>query len=118
MNLFLRRPDLIQGVVAMSGVYNLMEYTKGFYNDKVYFNSPAHYLPNLEDHNMLELIRAGKIILATGSGAYEDPNASHEFAGILNSKSIPHELSIWGQEWKHDWPTWRKILPFFIDERF
>ncbi len=118
MNLFLRRPDLIQGVIAMSGVYNLMEYTKGFYNDKVYFNSPAHYVPNLEDHNLLEMIRAGKIIITTGSGAYEDPNASHDFGGILNGKSIPHELSIWGQEWKHDWPTWRKILPYFLNERF
>ena len=30
MNLFLRRPDLINGVIAMSGVYDLTEYTKGF----------------------------------------------------------------------------------------
>ena len=30
MNLFLKRPDLINGVIAMSGVYNLMEYTKGY----------------------------------------------------------------------------------------
>ena len=28
MNLFLKRPDLINGVVAMSGVYDLTEYTK------------------------------------------------------------------------------------------
>ncbi len=118
MNLFLRRPDLINGVIAMSGVYNLMEYTKGFYNDKVYFNSPSHYIPNLEDHHLLETIRAGRIIVSTGSGAYEDPGASRDFGGVLNSKNIPHELSIWGQEWTHDWPTWREMLPFFIRERF
>ena len=29
MNLFLKRPDLINGVIAMSGVYDLTEYTKG-----------------------------------------------------------------------------------------
>ena len=29
MNLFLKRPDLINGVIAMSGVYDLSEYTKG-----------------------------------------------------------------------------------------
>ena len=29
MNLFLKRPDLINGVIAMSGVYDLHEYTKG-----------------------------------------------------------------------------------------
>ena len=30
MNLFLKRPDIINGVISMSGVYNLTEYTKGF----------------------------------------------------------------------------------------
>src|SRR6188474_1659222 len=57
MNLFLRRPDLINGVIAMSGVYDLTEYTKGHYDDDVYFNSPMHYMPNLTDHNVLEKIR-------------------------------------------------------------
>src|SRR5689334_8889522 len=33
MNLFLKRPDLIDGVIAMSGVYDLTEYTKGFYDE-------------------------------------------------------------------------------------
>src|SRR5688500_9573659 len=50
MNLFLKRPDLINGVIALSGVYDLTEYTKGFYNEDVYYNSPQHYLPNLTDH--------------------------------------------------------------------
>ena len=47
MNLFLKRPDLFSGVMAMSGVYDLTEYTKGFYDDHVYFNSPMHYMPQL-----------------------------------------------------------------------
>jgi len=37
MNLFLKRPDLINGVIAMSGVYNLMEYTDGFYDEQGVF---------------------------------------------------------------------------------
>jgi esterase/lipase superfamily enzyme len=36
MNLFLKRPDMINGVISMSGVYNLTEYTKGFFDDQVY----------------------------------------------------------------------------------
>ncbi len=47
MNLFLKRPDLINGVIAMSGVYDLHEYTKGFNDDQVYFNSPMNYMPGL-----------------------------------------------------------------------
>jgi len=33
MNLFLKRPDIINGVIAMSGVYDLSEYTKGHFDD-------------------------------------------------------------------------------------
>jgi esterase/lipase superfamily enzyme len=118
MNLFLKRPDLINGVISMSGVYDLTEYTKGFYDEQVYYNSPIHYIPNLNEHYLLEQHRNGKIIIATGSGDYEDPEANRRFSGVLHSKSIPHELDIWGEDIKHDWPTWRKMLPHFVGNRF
>lgn len=118
MNLFLKRPDLINGVIAMSGVYDLTEYSKGHFDDQVYYNSPIHYIPNLTDHDVLEQQRRGKIIIATGSGDYEDPEANRRFSGVLHTKSIPHELDIWGQDIRHDWPTWRKMLPHFLETRF
>ena len=118
MNLYLKRPDLINGVISMSGVYDLTEYTKGFYDEQVYYNSPIHYIPNLNDHYVLEQQRNGKIIIATGSGDYEDPEANRRFSGVLHSKSIPHELDIWGEDIKHDWPTWRQMLPHFVRNRF
>ena len=119
MNLFLKRPDLINGVIAMSGVYDLTEYTKGYFDDQVYFNSPVHYLPNQQDHDFLAQIRkSNHIHILTGSGAYEDPNASRSFAGILYSKGINYELDVWGEEWKHDWPTWREMLPVYMETRF
>lgn len=119
MNLFLKRPDLINGVIAMSGVYNLMEYTKGHYDDNVYFNSPAHYLPNLTDHGILEQIRQSRHIhILSGSGSYEDPGASGRFAKQLYDKGIWYELDIWGNEWTHDWPTWRAMLPHYLGTRF
>src|SRR5678815_6087922 len=97
MNLFLKRPDLINGVMAMSGVYNLTEYTKGYYDDDVYFNSPQHYMPNLTDHTILEQIRRSHHIhIFSGSGAYEDPKASGTFARILYDKGINYELDVWG----------------------
>ena len=89
MNLFLKRPDLLNGVIAMSGVYDLTEYTKGYYDDDVYFNSPQHYMPNLTDHIILEQIRRSHHIhIFSGSGAYEDPKASGTFARILYDKGI------------------------------
>ncbi|HMX37844.1 MAG TPA: alpha/beta hydrolase-fold protein [Ferruginibacter sp.] len=119
MNLFLKRPDLINGVIAMSGVYDLTEYSKGFWDEQVYFNSPMHYMGNLTDHHILEQIRrSNHIHILTGSGAYEDPNASRAFAGLLYSKGITYELDVWGEEWKHDWPTWRAMLPVYLETRF
>jgi esterase/lipase superfamily enzyme len=119
MNLFLKRPDLINGVIAMSGVYDLTEYTKGHFDDDVYFNSPQHYMPNMTDHAILEQIRKSKNIhLVTGSGSYEDPGASGKFAKVLYDKGIWYELDIWGEEWPHDWDTWRAMLPHYLGSKF
>ena len=118
-NLYFKRPDLLDGVIAMSGVYDLQEYTKGYYDEDVYFNSPISYLPNLnDDYYLPRLQRANHIHILAGSGAYESPDASRRFSDVLNSKGIPHELDIWGQDMRHDWPTWRAMLPFYLKSRF
>jgi esterase/lipase superfamily enzyme len=118
-NLFFKRPDLINGCIAMSGVYDLTEYTKGYYDEDVYFNSPCHYLPNLSDHSILELIRKSKHIhILSGSGDHEDPDAARRLAGILYAKGIWYELDIWGPDMRHDWPTWRAMLPHYLGTRF
>ncbi|MFM9909440.1 MAG: esterase family protein [Chitinophagaceae bacterium] len=119
MNLFLKRPDLINGVIAMSGVYDLTEYTKGYYDEDVYYNSPMHYLPNLSDHMILEQIRcSGHIHILTGSGAHEDPEGGGRFAKALYDKNIWYEFDNWGPDWGHDWPTWRAMLPHYIGSKF
>lgn len=119
MNLFLKRPDLINGVLALSGVYDLTEYTKGYFDDDVYFNSPQHYMPNLTNHDTLEQIRRSHHIhIFSGSGPYEAPDAARSFASILYNKGIHYELDIWGTEWRHDWDTWRYVLPHYLGTRF
>jgi esterase/lipase superfamily enzyme len=119
MNLFLKRPDLIHGVIAMSGVYDLAEYTKGYFDEQVYFNSPLHYLPKLSDEWYLSRIRSSAHIhILSGSGAYEDPAAAGLFAKALYDKGINYELDIWGTDYKHDWTTWRDMLPHYIGSRF
>jgi esterase/lipase superfamily enzyme len=119
MNLFLKRPDLINGVIAMSGVYDLHYYTHGFNDDQVYFNSPIDYMPGLTDHWYLDHIRtSGHIHILSGSGAYEDPGAAGRFARVLYDKGVNYELDIWGPDMTHDWPTWRAMLPYYIGSRF
>lgn len=118
-NLFFQRPDLLHGCIAMSGVYELTEYTRGYFDDDVYFNSPMHYMPNLTDHRVLEQIRSSHHIhLLSGSGEYEDPESARRFAGILYGKGINYELDIWGGEYKHDWATWHAMLPHYLGTRF
>lgn len=118
-NMFFKRPDLFAGTIAMSGNYNLATYTKGYFDDDVYFNSPEHYLPNLNDDNYLPKIKSSKHIhILTGSGDFETPDASRRFSGILSAKGIPHELDVWGNDMPHDWTTWRAMLPYYLESRF
>lgn len=119
MNLFLKRPDIINGVISMSGVYDLTEYTKGFWDEQVYYNSPIHYIPNLSDAFYIDKIKSSHHIhIYTGSGAHEDPEANRRFSQVLWDKSIWHDLDIWGPDINHDWPTWRSMLPYILDTKF
>ena len=113
-NVLLRRPDLFSGTIAMSGVYDLKIFTNGFYDDNCYFNSPVDYLPQWNDEHILNMLRHKSIIIASGQGPYENPDASRRLSDILNSKGIQHWLDLWGHDMPHDWPTWRQMLPYFL----
>ncbi len=118
-NTFFRRPDLFDGTIAMSGSYDIKSYSKGYYDDNCYFNSPVDYLPNWHDDNIVGQLRTDKkIIIASGQGSYEDPGASVQLSEILHQRDIPHQLDLWGHDMGHDWPTWRQMLPYFLDSRF
>jgi esterase/lipase superfamily enzyme len=119
MNLFCKRPDILNGVIAMSGVYDLTEYTRGYWDEQVYYNSPIHYIPNLTDPFYLDKLRASHHIhIYTGSGEFEEPDGSRRFASVLFNKGIWCDLDIWGPDIKHDWPTWRTMLPYILDKKF
>ena len=37
-------------------------------------------------------------------------------AELLKAKGLPTTLEIWGQDVHHDWPTWRTMLPLFLEK--
>jgi esterase/lipase superfamily enzyme len=116
-NTFFRRPDLFAGTIAMSGSYDLKDYAKGYYDDNVYFNSPVDYLSNLNDENVLNQIRHKKhIYITTGQEAMKIRGLCKSIK-VLNSKGIEHQLDLWGHDIPHDWPSWRKMLPYFIETK-
>lgn len=118
-NTLFRRPDLIDGCIAMSGAYDLKDYTDGYWDEDVYFNSPLDYLPNLADETVLTQLRAkAHLHFVGGRGAYEKPESAEALGRVLTSKGIPHEIDLWGPDVNHDWPWWRKMLPHYLETRF
>ncbi|MDZ7344973.1 MAG: alpha/beta hydrolase-fold protein [candidate division KSB1 bacterium] len=118
-NTFFRRPDLFDGVIAMSGTYDVKMYCDGYYDDNCYFNSPIDYLPNLNDDYYLPLLRQKRhIYIVSGQGAYEGPQHSRRLSEILTAKGIPHELDLWGHDIPHEWWAWHKMLPHYLGTRF
>jgi esterase/lipase superfamily enzyme len=118
-NTYFRHPDLLRGVIAMSGSYDVRSYLRGYSDDNVYFNNPADYLPNLGDDYYLPILRrADAIYIVTGQGRWEDPERSRQLSRILSLRGIPHTLDLWGYDVDHDWPWWRKMLDHYINKIF
>jgi esterase/lipase superfamily enzyme len=117
-NQFFRRPDLFDCLIGMSGFYDLSWLLDGYSDENVYFNNPMWYVANLSDGRQFDLLRSSsQIHLLTGQGAWEVPNASRRFSALLANKGIPHNLDLWGFDVPHDWPTWKKMLPYYLGER-
>ena len=115
-NCMFRRPDLFDALIAMSGFYDLSgSYFKGYSDDNCFFNNPAWYLPGLSGHHLDLLRHQSRILIMSGQGAYEVPDASRRLSKILADQGIPHDLDLWGHDVNHDWPWWRKMLPHAVD---
>ena len=117
-NLFFRRPDLFDSVLALSGVYDSFDSFGDYMDDLVYRNSPCDYMRNFPtDHPYMELFnKADKFIMCCGQGAWEgDLLASTlELQGILESKGIHPIVDIWGYDVAHDWVWWEKQWTYFL----
>jgi esterase/lipase superfamily enzyme len=110
-----RHPDVFRVAVCMSGTFDLTPWMSGAHSDDLYFSSPLHYLPQLEDGPQLDRLRTRFALLATGTGAHESPGESWWMADVLGSKGIPNRVDSW-PGWSHDWPTWATMLPGYLHE--
>jgi esterase/lipase superfamily enzyme len=110
-----RHPDVFSMAIAMSGTYDLSKYLEGKFIQDFYFASPLHFLPALEGP-LLEKLRQRLILLPSGEGDYEDIGESWRMASVLGAKRIPNRVDPWGREWRHDWVTWRAMLPKYLAE--
>lgn len=110
-----RHPDAFSMAIAMSGTYDLSKYLDGRVIPDFHFTSPLHFLPGLEG-SLLDRLRQRLILLPSGEGDYEDIGESWRMASVLGARSIPNRVDAWGPEWRHDWITWRAMLPKYLAE--
>ena len=118
----LRRPDLFQGCIALSGVYDAKYFFDGWMNETLYASSPVDFLPNMAaDHPYVDIYNKRQLVLCVGRGAWEDEGVStqHVLDDAFRRLGVGAWCDFWGTDVNHDWPWWKKqiryFLPFLVD---
>lgn len=112
----LRRPDLFEGCIALSGVYRTSYYFGDWMNPTLYDNDITAFLSNMEPtHEYVDLYNARQLVFCVGQGPWED--------GISDLRVLSEEFDrlgvsawcdFWGFDVSHDWPWWKKQLDYFL----
>jgi esterase/lipase superfamily enzyme len=110
-----RYPDIFCAAIGMSGSYRIERFYDPPWTEDLYFAAPLQFLPNLEGPQ-LDQLRRRFAVLASGEGAWEDVGESWHMASVLGAKGVPNRVDNWGPQWEHDWSTWHRMLPQYLDE--
>jgi esterase/lipase superfamily enzyme len=107
-NFAFRHPDRVSYLFSLSGIFDIKFRMDGHYDDNVYYNNPADYVP---ENQHADLWRMG-IVLGVADRDVTRPQ-NELLSGILTGKKIAHWLDIRPQT-THDWPVWREMLPHYV----
>ena len=73
VNIAFRHPQLFCKVTAFSGRYDLTKQVgsfrdlfDGYYDKEIYYHTPSHFIPNIEDPELLHHIRRLDVVLTIG----------------------------------------------------
>ena len=114
-NLYLRRPDLFNGCLALSGIYTADYGFGGYMDEVVYQNSPVHYMANLpQDHPYIGIFNRQRTAICVGLGPWEIPDSTRQLADTFYRKGIHTWVDFWGYDCAHDWPWWYKQTVYFF----
>jgi esterase/lipase superfamily enzyme len=119
VNLAFRYPQRIKKVVALSGRYDLTLSIGSFrglfddyYDNDIYYHTPSHFLPRMNDSMLLAHLRQMEIILVIGQeDVFLENNI--QFSHVMNDKGIPHDLYIWEGE-AHRPRYWRQMVALYL----
>ena len=115
-NFFFRHPDVFDTLICLSGLLQLRMFVGDYMDDAVYYNTPLAYLPGMDDPWYLDQYRQSNIIVCAGQGAWDEDMLADAQAlkAILDAKGVPCWIDIWGHDVAHDWPWWRRQMPYFL----
>ena len=90
---------------------------KAYVDENIYNNSPLKYLNGMSrNHPYIDLYNQRHIILCCGQGAWEDEMVKS--TGLMKQTfdrlGVNAWCDFWGSDVNHDWPWWRKQLPYFL----
>lgn len=113
-NLYFRRPDLFDGLLALSGIYTASYGFGGYMDEVVYRNSPVDYLANMPaDHPFIREYNQHRGIICVGQGPWEIPETTCRLRDIFREKGIEVWVDLWGYDVAHDWPWWYQQVAYF-----
>lgn len=116
-NLFVRYPELVDGLIAISGVYQPRRFIGDFSDGPAIDFSPLDRLALESDPERLALYRRARITLCVGQGRWEEEMIAdtHAMDALFATKAIPAMVDFWGHDVDHDWPWWQKMLPYHLE---
>ena len=56
------------------------------------------------------------MLLAFGQGRWENPEEAWRMAARARRQGRAEPRRCWGPDYDHDWPTWRQMLPVYLDQ--
>lgn len=118
LNMFLRRPDLFAGTIALSGAYDARYFFGDWSDENLYRNNIIEYMSGMSaDHPYIKIYNKRTIIVCTGQGAWEDEmrRTTAILRDVFSRKGIRAWFDFWGYDVNHDWPWWRKQIAYFIE---
>jgi esterase/lipase superfamily enzyme len=115
VNATTKHPEWFDLAVTMSGTFDLSRWIPGYRDDDFYYNHPLDFVPNLGPSDQLDRLREARFVLAVGRGRWDNPRNSFRMAEVLAGKGIWNRVELWGEDADHDWPTWRAMLPVFLN---
>lgn len=117
MNFFLRRPDLFNNVLALSGIYHIGFFIHDYADELTFYNSPIDSLKYMElSHPYVNMYKNSKIIVSVGYGTWEEEciKDTRELERQFDRLNINKDFVYYGMQFVHDWPSWNIIVKELI----